>query len=180
MHNPPPAPLQERGVNKPENPRKAKRDPGYSRPAYCRLLFLFGRCRRLRLAHGAGLAAGGAFLGFTARVHLIAAFFAGKDAHGIPPDQSKSPGNAAVSPGRPRRPSRQSGPGGHIIMNNTRFRQEMFEGTASRALRLNYTGFREGWAPTGWKPVPLAKSHWPPSPLPANSPAPPLIPMGDQ
>jgi hypothetical protein len=36
-------------------------------------------------AHGAGLTAGRAFLGFAAGVHLIAAFFAGKYCHGLPP-----------------------------------------------------------------------------------------------
>jgi hypothetical protein len=46
-------------------------------------LFLLGlfRGRGLHFAHGAGFAAGRAFLGFATGVHLIAAFFTGKDGH---------------------------------------------------------------------------------------------------
>ena len=45
------------------------------------LLALLGRRCRLLLAHGAGLAAGRAFLGFAARIHFFATFLAGKDGH---------------------------------------------------------------------------------------------------
>jgi hypothetical protein len=46
------------------------------------LLFVILGRRGFHFAHGAGLAAGRAFLGFAAGIHLIAAFFAGKDGHG--------------------------------------------------------------------------------------------------
>jgi hypothetical protein len=72
--------------------------------------------------------------------------------------------------------------GGHIIMNNTRFRQEMFKGTAGRALRFKISEFREGLGFTssrGIRPGRLTrrkrKSPLAPA-LPANSPAPSFIP----
>jgi hypothetical protein len=64
------------------------------------LLVLLGCRRRLLLAHAAGFTAGRAFFGFAARVHLIAAFFARKDSHGVPPDQFDPPYIAAPRPER--------------------------------------------------------------------------------
>jgi hypothetical protein len=52
------------------------------------LLFLLGR-RGLLFAHGAGLAAGRALLGFAARIHRIAAFLAGKDGHDYTSESDK-------------------------------------------------------------------------------------------
>jgi hypothetical protein len=43
---------------------------------------LLGGCGGLLLAHGADLAADGAFLGFAADFQAIATFFAGKNSHG--------------------------------------------------------------------------------------------------
>jgi hypothetical protein len=138
-------------------PSKGREIKGAANIRGIRLLRLLGRRRGLNFAHGAGLTAGRAFLGFAARVHLIAAFFAGKNSHGLPPDQFEPPCIAASRPERPLRPPRQCGLGGHIIMNNTCFRQEMFKGTAGRALKLNYSRSQKGWGSTGWKPVPLKK-----------------------
>ena len=122
----------------------------------------------------------GHFLGLQRVSTLLPHFSQVKTAMITPPNQIKPPLLATAGQQETPRLSRSSHDlGGHIIMNNTWFRQDMFKGTAGRALRLKNPGFREGQAPTGWKPVPLTKNPWPPT-LHANSPAPPLIPIGDK
>jgi hypothetical protein len=70
------------------------------------LLSLLGRRRGLHFTHGAGLAAGRTFLGFAARVHFIAAFFAGKNSH----DYTSESDKATVSGYRGKK-SRRGSPG---------------------------------------------------------------------
>jgi hypothetical protein len=99
----------------------------------------------------------GHFLGLQRVSTLLPHFSQVKTAMITPPHQIKPPllaaGAATDTPA-----SRSSLVlGDHIIMNNIRFRQEMFKSTACRALRVNYSGFREGRAPNGWKPAPLKK-----------------------
>jgi hypothetical protein len=67
------------------------------------LLFLLGG-RGLHFAHGAGFAAGRAFLGFATGVHLIATFFAGKDGH----DYTSGSDKATVSCNRGKKRHRGS------------------------------------------------------------------------
>jgi hypothetical protein len=76
------------------------------------------------LAHGAGLAAGRAFLGFAAHIHLIAAFLAGKDSHDYTSESDKL--TVSGHRGKKRRWARRVSQdfGGHIIRNNTSFRQD--------------------------------------------------------
>jgi hypothetical protein len=99
----------------------------------------------------------GHFLGLQRVSTLLPHFSQVKTAMIIPPHQIKPPLLAAgATTGAPA--SRSSlDLGGPIIMNNTRFRQEMFKSTASRALRVNYSRFKEDRGSTGWKPAPLYK-----------------------
>jgi hypothetical protein len=96
---------------------------------------------------GAGTASGlhmvpvslqdGHFLGLQRVSTLLPHFPQVKTAMIAPPNQIKPLGNAASRPERPRRSPRQSRDlGGHIIMNNTWFRQDMFKGTVRRAPTL--------------------------------------------
>jgi hypothetical protein len=99
----------------------------------------------------------GHFLGLQRVSTLLPHFSQVKTAMITPPHQIKPP---LLAPGAtPDAPTGRSSLdlGGHIIMNNTRFRQEMFKSTASRALGVNYSGFSEDRGPTGWKPAPLYK-----------------------
>jgi hypothetical protein len=91
----------------------------------------------------------GHFLGLQRVSTLLPHFSQVKTAMITPPNQIKPPflATKAKRDTAARRASHDLG--GPIIMNNTSFRQDMFEDTARRAPTLKNSGFREGRAAPG-------------------------------